>query len=78
MPEDESLKRGDIVKTTNGIIGMVAGWIDDTSVAVLDLKDKETIISEYESDINLLVKVKDLNDLNFLPKVIKLTDNKPE
>lgn len=78
MSDERDFKRGDIVRTVGDITGMVMGWIDDTYLCLLDLEDLKSIVAGYKEEISLLVKVEDLQTLDFLPKEIRVQDTKPE
>ncbi len=75
---DKSIKRGDLVKTEGDIIGRVIGWIDDVTVCVQDIEDKDNIVSSWYEQTYLLAKTEELQNLDSLPKEIKLHDTCPE
>ena len=76
MAEEEyQLKRGDIVSDANGEVRVVAGWIDENAVCILNLDEKKIIV-EYASEVALLAKADELDKL--LPKQIKLSHSQPK
>jgi len=77
-------KRGDLVRETDFTqIGFVLGWVDEDTIAMLVLPEKETyavVIDDIKhvTEVELLVKAEEIMDLaSLLPKQITLSETRP-